>query len=161
VQTCALPIFFFNNPMDMELVRAHRAFEAYGKAVAFRSAGPSRAAEYGAKGVVIRSVGSASLRTPHTGSLRYDAKQPKIPAAALTAEDAMLVHRLLQRGDRVRMHLLLTPRELPDVASANVIAEWRGSEKPEEIVLVGAHLDSWDLGTGAIDDGAGVAMVME
>jgi hypothetical protein len=154
-------IVFFNSPMDMELVRSHRAFEAYGKAVAFRSAGPSRAAEYGAKAVVIRSVGSASLRTPHTGSLRYDAKQPKIPAAAMTAEDALLVHRLLLRGERVRMHLLLTPRELPDVASANVIAEWRGSEKPDEIVLIGAHLDSWDLGTGAIDDGSGVAMVME
>ena len=154
-------IVFFNNPMDMELVRSNRAFEAYGKAVVYRSAGASRAAEYGAKAVVIRSVGSASLRTPHTGSLRYDPKQPKIPAAAMTAEDAMLVHRLLQRGDRVRMNLVLTPRELPEVASANVVAEWRGSEKPDEIVLIGAHLDSWDLGTGAIDDGAGVAMVME
>src|SRR5262245_32673716 len=154
-------IVFFNVPMDMELVRAQRAFEAYGKAVVFRGVGASRAAEYGAKAVVIRSVGSASLRTPHTGSLRYDPKQPRIPAAAMTAEDAMLVHRLLERGDRVRMHLVLTPRELPDVASANVIAEWRGSEKPDEIVLIGAHLDSWDLGTGAIDDGAGVAMVME
>ena len=154
-------IVYFNNPMDMDLVRAHRAFEAYGQAVAFRSAGPSRAAEYGARAVVIRSVGSASLRTPHTGALRYDPKHPKIPAAAMTAEDAMLVHRLLERGDRVRMHLVLTPRELPDVASANVIAEWRGSEKPDEIVVIGAHLDSWDLGTGAIDDGAGVAMVME
>jgi hypothetical protein len=154
-------IVFFNNPMDMDLVRAHRAFEAYSKAVEYRGIGPSRAAELGAKAVVIRSVDSASLRSPHTGSLRYDAKQPKIPAAAMAAEDAMLVHRLLQRGDRVRMHLVLTPRELPDVASANVVAEVRGSEKPEEIVLIGAHLDSWDLGTGAIDDGAGVAMVME
>ena len=154
-------IVYFNNPMDMEMVRAHRAFEAYGKAVAYRGAGPSRAAEYGARAVVIRSVASASLRSPHTGSLRYDAKQPKIPAAALTVEDALLVHRLLERGERVRMHLVLTPRELPDVASANVVAEIRGSEKPDEIVLIGGHLDSWDLGTGAIDDGAGVAMVME
>ena len=71
------------------------------------------------------------------------------------------VHRLLERGERVRMHLVLTPRELPDAASANVVAEMRGSEKPDEIVLIGAHLDSWDLGTGAIDDGSGVAMVME
>jgi hypothetical protein len=154
-------IVFYNNPMDMELVRTHRAFEAYRIAVAFRGAGPSRAAEYGAKAVVIRSVGSASLRTPHTGALRYDPKQPKIPAAAMTAEDAMLVHRLLARGKRVRMHMVLTPRTLPDVMSANVIAEIRGSEKPEEIVLIGAHLDSWDLATGAIDDGSGVAMVME
>src|ERR1051326_6422417 len=73
----------------------------------------------------------------------------------------MLVHRLLARRERVRMHLVLTPRTLPDVMSANVIAEIRGSEHPEEIVVVGAHLDSWDLGTGAIDDGSGVAMVME
>jgi hypothetical protein len=154
-------IVFYDNPMDMDLVRTHRAFEAYRIAVAFRGAGASRAAEYGAKAIVIRSVGSASLRTPHTGALHYDPKQPKIPAAAMTAEDAMLLHRLLARGKRVRMHMLLTPKTLPDVESANVIAEIRGSEKPEEIVLIGAHLDSWDLATGAIDDGSGVAMVME
>jgi carboxypeptidase Q len=110
---------------------------------------------------VIRSVGSVSLRTPHTGALRYDPAQPKIPAAAMTAEDAMLIDRLIKKGERVRMHLVLTPRTLPDVESANVIAEIRGSEKPDEIVLIGGHLDSWDLGTGAIDDGSGVAMVME
>jgi hypothetical protein len=154
-------IVYFNNPMDMDLVRTHRAFEAYRKAVIYRGAGPSRAAELGAKAVVIRSVASASLRTPHTGSLNYDAKQPKIPAAAMSVEDAMLVHRLLERGERVRMHLVLTPKQLPDAPSANVVADLRGSEKPEEIVLIGAHLDSWDLGTGAIDDGSGVAMVME
>jgi carboxypeptidase Q len=154
-------IVFFNVPMDMEMVRARRSFEAYSKAVVYRGAGASRAAEYGAAAVVIRSVGSDSLRTPHTGSLRYDPKLPKIPAAAMTAEDAMLVHRLLARKERVRMQLVLTPRTLPDVMSANVVAEIRGSEHPEEIVLIGAHLDSWDLGTGAIDDGSGVAMVME
>src|SRR5207237_1148645 len=154
-------IVFFNVPMDMEMVRARRSFEAYSKAVVYRGLGASRAAEYGAAAVVIRSVGSDSLRTPHTGGLRYDPKLPKIPAAAMTAEDAMLVHRLLARKERVRMHLVLTPRTLPDVMSANVVAEIRGSEHPEEIVLIGAHLDSWDLGTGAIDDGSGVAMVME
>jgi len=154
-------IVFFDVPMDMELVRARRSFDAYSKAVIYRSSGASRAAEYGAAAVVIRSVGSDSLRTPHTGALRYDPKLPKIPAAAMTAEDAMLVHRLLARKERVRMHLVLTPRMLPDAMSANVIAEIRGSEHPEEIVLIGGHLDSWDLGTGAIDDGSGVAMVME
>src|SRR5581483_3109266 len=154
-------IVFYNVPMDMEMVRAHRSFDAYSKAVVFRGDGPSRAAEFGAVAVVIRSVASASLRTPHTGALRYDPKQPKIPAAALSLEDADLVHRLLDRGEHVRMHLVLTPKTLPDAPSANVIAEIRGSEKPEEIVLLGAHLDSWDLGTGAIDDGSGVAMVME
>jgi carboxypeptidase Q len=154
-------IVYYNNPMDMEMVRAGRAFEAYSKAVIFRGAGASRAAEYGAVAAVIRSVASASLRTPHTGAMRYDAKFPKIPTGALTTEDAMLVHRLLARGERVRMNLVLTPKTLPDVESANVIAEIKGSEKPEEIVLIGGHLDSWDLGTGAIDDGSGVAMVME
>jgi Zn-dependent M28 family amino/carboxypeptidase len=154
-------IVYFNNPMDMALVNARRSFEAYSRAVIFRSEGASRAAALGAVAVLIRSVGSTSLRTPHTGAMRYDAKLPKIPAAALTAEDAMLVHRLIQRGERVRIHLSLQTQTLPEVSSANVIAEIRGSEKPEEIVLIGGHLDSWDLGTGAIDDGSGVAMVME
>ena len=154
-------IVYYDNPMDMELVHGGRAFEAYRKAVQFRSSGASRAAEFGAVATLIRSVASASLRTPHTGALRYDAKMPKIPSAALTTEDAMLVHRLLARGDRVRMHLVVTPKTLPDVESANVVAEIRGREHPEEIVVIGGHLDSWDLGTGAIDDGSGVAMVME
>lgn len=154
-------IVFYNNPMDAELVKARHSFEAYSRVVIYRGSGASRAAEYGAVAALIRSVGSASLRTPHTGAMRYDPKQPKIPSAAMTIEDAELVHRLLARGDRVRMHVVLTPKTLPDVESANVIAEIRGSEHPEEIVLIGGHLDSWDLGTGAIDDGSGVAMVME
>ncbi len=154
-------IVYYNNPMDPELVKSGRAFEAYSRAVIYRGSGASRAAEYGAVAVVIRSVASASLRTPHTGAMRYDPKHPKIPAAAMTTEDADLVHRLLARGDRVQMHMLLTPKTLPDVESANVVAEIRGSEKPDEIVLIGGHLDSWDLGTGAIDDGSGVAMVMD
>jgi carboxypeptidase Q len=154
-------IVFYNGEMDMSLVESGRAFEAYSKAVVFRGIGASRAAELGAVASVIRSVASASLRTPHTGSLRYDEKQPKIPAAAMTTEDAGLVHRLLAKGEKVRMHLVLTPRALPDVASSNVIAEIRGSERPDEIVLIGGHLDSWDLATGAIDDGSGVVMVME
>jgi len=154
-------IVYFHNPMDMALIENDQVFEAYGKAVPFRGVGASRAAEYGAVASVIRSVASASLRSPHTGSLRYDEKQPKIPAAALSTEDADLVHRLLAKGQRVRMHLVLTPRTLPDALSANVVAEIRGSERPEEIVLIGGHLDSWDLGTGAIDNGSGCAMVME
>src|SRR5258708_24876679 len=93
--------------------------------------------------------------------MRYDPKLPKIPAAAMTAEDAMLIDRLVKKGERVTMRLVLTPQTLPDVMSANVVAQIRGSEKPDEIVLIGGHLDSWDLGTGAIDDGSGVAMVME
>ena len=154
-------IVFYNKAMDMSLVESGRAFEAYGQAVVFRGIGASRAAEYGAVATVIRSVASGSLRTPHTGSMFYLPNLPRIPAAAMSTEDADLVHRLLARGDRVRLHLVLTPRTLPDVESANVIAEIRGSERPEEIVLVGGHLDSWDLGTGAIDNASGCAMVME
>jgi hypothetical protein len=154
-------IVFYNKAMDMALVESGNAFDAYGDAVVFRGRGASRAAEYGAVAAVIRSVASASLRTPHTGAMSYDEKQPKIPAGALSTEDADLVHRLLAKGEKVRMHLVLTPRTLPDVASANVIAEIRGTERPDEIVLIGGHLDSWDLGTGAIDNGSGCAMVME
>ena len=154
-------IVFYNKAMDRALVDAGRAFEAYGDAVGFRGTGASRAAALGAVAAVVRSVGSDTLRTPHTGAMRYAEGHPRIPAAAMTIEDAELVHRLLAKGERVRMNLVLTPRTLPDVASANVIAEIRGSERPEEIVLVGGHLDSWDLGTGAIDNGSGSAMVME
>jgi carboxypeptidase Q len=154
-------IVFYNKAMDMTLIESGRAFEAYSQAVIFRGLGASRAAEYGAVGAVIRSVASGSLRTPHTGSMRYEEGKPRIPAAALATEDAELVHRLLAKGERVRMNLVLTPRTLPDVASSNVIAEIKGSQHPDEIVLIGGHLDSWDLGTGAIDNGSGVSMVME
>ena len=154
-------IVFYSAAMDLDLVRAGHSFEAYSKAVEFRGTGADRAAEYGAVAVITRSVGSDSLRTPHTGSVRYGGKQPKIPAASVTAEDAMLIQRLLARGERVRLYLLLTPKILADVESANVVAEIRGSEKPDEIVVIGGHLDSWDLGTGAIDNGSGVAMTMD
>jgi Zn-dependent M28 family amino/carboxypeptidase len=154
-------IVLYNKAMNMALVESGRAFDAYSEAVVFRGIGASKAAELGAVASLVRSVSSASLRTPHTGSLRYDEAQSKIPAAAVTPEDAELIHRLLAQGERVRMHLVLTPQTLPDKMSANVIAEIRGTERPQEIVLIGGHLDSWDLGTGAIDDGSGCAMVME
>jgi carboxypeptidase Q len=154
-------IVFYNKAMDMALVESGQAFEAYSQAVVFRGKGASRAAEYGAIASIVRSVASASLRTPHTGGMTYDPAFARIPAGAISTEDADLVHRLLAKGERVRMHLTLTPRTLPDAASANVIAEIRGSERPHEIVLIGGHLDSWDLGTGAIDNGSGVSMVME
>lgn len=154
-------IVLFTAAMDINLVRSGEAFAAYSKAAGFRSKGPDAASEYGAVAALVRSVGSASLRTPHTGALRYRGKQKPIPAAAVSAEDALLIQRLLDGGERVRMHLTLTPRLLPEVESANVVAEIRGRETPEEIVLIGGHLDSWDLGTGAIDNAAGVAMVMD
>lgn len=154
-------IVLYNVPMDMDLVESGRAFEAYGKAVTARGAGADRASKYGALAALVRSVGSDSLRTPHTGSLRYGDEVPRIPGAAVTTEDADLIHRLLARGETVTMKLTLTPRTLSEVESANVVAELRGREIPEEIVLIGGHLDSWDLGTGAIDNGAGVAGTME
>src|SRR5213595_907849 len=134
--------------------------DAYGQAVVYRSDGPVAAAKLGAAACLIRSVGGADYRIPHTGQTDYKDGVPKIPAAAVTAEDADLIAYLVGQG-QTRMHLVLTPQTLPDVESANVIADIKGSEHPEQVVIVSGHLDSWDLGTGAIDDGAGVAVAME
>ncbi|MCA1732085.1 MAG: M20/M25/M40 family metallo-hydrolase, partial [Acidobacteria bacterium] len=154
-------IVFYDAVMDRELVEQGEAFRAYSQAVRFRSTGAIEASKLGAVASVIRSVASHSLRTPHTGSMRYEEGVPRIPGAALSTEDADLIRRLLAAGESVRMHLVLTPRRLPEVESANVIAEIRGSVFPEEIVVIGGHIDSWDLGTGAIDNASGVAMTME
>ena len=154
-------IVLFDVALNVDKVRSGRAFEAYSEAVIYRGTGASKAAELGAVASLVRSVGSASLRTPHTGSVRYDEKVAKIPAGAVTIEDAGLIHRLTAKGEKVVMHLRLTPQLLPEVPSANVVVDLKGSTNPEEIVLIGGHLDSWDLGTGAIDDGSGAAMVME
>lgn len=134
--------------------------EDYGRFVELRGRGPSAAARVGALGVLTRSLATASLRSPHTGVTIYEADAARIPAAAVSTEDADLIHRLLQRGP-VRARFALGCRMLPDADSANVVGDVRGREKPEEVVLLGAHLDSWDLAQGANDDGAGVAMVME
>ena len=109
---------------------------------------------------LIRSVGGAEYRLPHTGQMKYADDAPKIPAGAVTAEDADLIASLVRQGP-VQMRLVLTPQQLPDVESYNVIGDVKGSEHPEQVVVVSGHLDSWDLGTGAIDDGAGVAVSME
>lgn len=114
----------------------------------------------GAAAVLVRSVGGADYRLPHTGSMQDDAGLKLVPAAAVTAEDAELLANLTQQGP-VTMHLTLTPQNLPRVESANVIGDWKGSANPEQVVIVSGHLDSWDLGTGAIDDGAGVVVAME
>jgi carboxypeptidase Q len=132
---------------------------AYGQAVAYRVQGASAAAKVGAVASLIRSVGGADFRLPHTGVMRYEDDAPKIPTAALSAEDAMLVGRLAAQGP-VDMHLTLTPQTLPDADSHNVLADLPGREKPDEVVLVSGHLDSWDLAQGAIDDGAGVTAAM-
>jgi carboxypeptidase Q len=153
-------IVLFNYPFDKQMAAEGRGGEAYGEAVVYRSNGPSAAARQGAIACLIRSVGGADYRIPHTGETDYANDAPKIPAGAVTAEDADLIADLVRQG-AVRIKLVLTPQTLPDVESANVIADIKGSEYPEQVIVVSGHLDSWDLGTGAIDDGAGVAVSME
>jgi hypothetical protein len=133
----------------------------YGRLSPLRARGPAEAARRGAAAALVRSLGTLSARLPHTGATVFRDGEAPIPAAALAAEDAGLLHRLLAAGGPVRVNLRLGCRTLGEVESANVLAEIRGREKPDQVVLIGAHLDSWDLGTGAIDDGAGVAMVVE
>ena len=133
----------------------------YGTVAPLRTKGPSAAARRGSVATMIRSLGTADFRLPHTGALKYEDDAPQIPAVAIAAEDAMLIRRLIEAGDAVRVRLELGARTLPDAESANVLAEIRGRERPQEIVLLGAHLDSWDVGQGALDDGAGCAIVME
>ncbi len=153
-------IVVFNHSFDKQMAAQGRGGEAYGQAVVYRSDGPSAAARMGAVACLIKSVGGADYRLPHTGSTHYQDDAPKIPAAAVTAEDAELLAHLTAQGT-TRMHLVLTPQTLPDTESANVIGDLKGSQYPEQFVIVSGHLDSWDLGTGAIDDGAGVAVAME
>jgi carboxypeptidase Q len=153
-------IVLFNYPYDKQMAAEGRGGEAYGEAVVYRGDGPSAAARQGAIACLIRSVGGADYRIPHTGQTRYAADAPKIPAGAVTAEDADLMVDLVRQGT-VKMKLVLTPQTLPEVESANVIGDIKGSEHPEQVIVVSGHLDSWDLGTGAIDDGAGVAVSLE
>jgi len=149
-------IVLYDEIFDKQKASAGLAFVSYGEAVRYRGAGAKAAAELGAVAALVRSVGNADYRLPHTG---YSAAAG-IPAGAVTAEDADLIARLFKQG-RVRMHLTLTPQKLPDAISYNVIGDLKGSEHPEQVVVVSGHLDSWDLGTGAIDDGAGVVVAME
>jgi carboxypeptidase Q len=153
-------IVLFNARFDRQMAAEGFGGEAYGQAVAYRGGGPTAAARLDAVAALNRSAGGAEFRLPHTGLTFYAPDVPKIPAAAVTAEDGDLIARLAAQGP-VRMELVLTPRQLPDAVSYNVIADLKGSEHPEQVVLVSGHLDSWDLGTGAIDDGAGVVVAMQ
>lgn len=137
----------------------HITGEGYGKSVGGRSKGAVAAAQKGAIAIVIRSIGTDHDRMAHTGIMRYQDGVPKIPAAAMSNPDADLVDALLKRDPNAVLELHMSPKTLGFNTSYNVIAEVTGSSKPHEIVLIGAHLDSWDEGTGAIDDGAGVAIV--
>lgn len=149
-------IVVYNHPMGSGSPAMHE----YGPAVAFRGRGASRAAQFGAVAVLVRSVTARSLYTPHTGALNYDPAWPKVPAAAITPEDADRLERLAARGE-VHVRLRLGSHTLPDADAVNVIGELRGSERPDEVVVIGGHLDSWDVGQGASDDGAGIVESVE
>lgn len=151
-----------------------RAGEAKGKIVLFdtpftdyvatrrvRTSGPSAAARAGAVACLIRSVASASIRSPHTGETTYDSTAARIPAAALSVEDAMMLHRFQDRGEPVVVTLRMSARMLPDAPSRNVVAELVGREKPDEVIVLGGHIDSWDVGQGAMDDAGGAVAAWE
>lgn len=136
-----------------KIVVYNAPFTNYGATVQYRTQGASRAARYGAVAALVRSITPVSLQTPHTGAMNYDPQQPKIPAAAITIEGAEMLQRTYDRGDKIQLRLKMEAKFLPDAESANVIAELKGSERPDEIVLIGGHYDSWDVGQGAHDDG--------
>jgi len=136
-------------------------FTTYGDTVTYRTSGPSRAAARGAVAMLVRAVGPPGLRTPHTGVLTYTEGEPRIPAASIATEDADRLQRMQNRGTKVRLRLKMEAKMLPDADSANVVAEIRGSERPDEVVVVGGHFDSWDVGTGSTDDGGGCVVTWE
>jgi carboxypeptidase Q len=143
------------------IVLFNAAFTNYGETVRFRSNGPSRAASYGAVAALVRSIGPDGLRLPHTGALQYTNDAPKIPAAAIASEDADRLQRMTDRGERAVVELRMEAHFDPDAESANVIGELRGRTNPDEIVVVSGHLDSWDVGAGATDDGGGCIVTWE
>jgi hypothetical protein len=151
-------IVFFNRPMDPTLMET---FEAYGGAVEQRYSGALQGARVGALAVLVRSMTLALDDVPHTGSLGYADTVKKIPAAALSTKGASLLSELLKKNPGLKVRLSLSAQTLPDVPSANVLGEIRGTEKPEEVIVVGGHLDSWDKGTGAHDDGSGCMQAIE
>jgi carboxypeptidase Q len=151
-------IVFYNRPMDRRLPDP---FAAYGAAADQRVAGPSAAARFGAAAVLVRSLTLRVDRHPHTGMLRYDPAVPRIPAAAVSTADADALSALLKQDKDVAVTLRLDCRDLGRLISANVVGEITGTARPDEIILVGGHLDSWDLAAGAHDDAAGCAAALE
>jgi carboxypeptidase Q len=136
-------------------------FTEYEETRRYRSDGPSAAARAGAVACLVRSVASFSIRSPHTGRTNYDSTVARIPAAAVSVEDAMMLHRMQDRGEQVVVTLRMGARELAPVRSRNVVAELVGREKPDEVVVLGGHIDSWDVGQGAMDDGGGSVAAWE
>ncbi|MFN0214732.1 MAG: M28 family peptidase [Saprospiraceae bacterium] len=151
-------IAFYNRPMDATKIRT---FEAYGGCVDQRVGGASRAAKYGAEAVLVRSMTLTLDDFPHTGAMRYDSAYTLIPAAAISTIAAETLSQLLREEGRTKVSVQLNCKTLPDAPSFNVIGEIRGSERPNDVILVGGHLDSWDVGHGAHDDGAGVVQSMD
>ncbi len=148
-------IVFISNRMQR-----HKTGAGYGPAVQARGRGASEAARKGALAIVIRSIGTDTHRLPHTGGVNYEEGAPRIAAAALSNPDADQLERILKRGGPVSIHLDIQTKDHGIVEMSNVIGEITGREAPDEFVILGSHLDSWDLGTGAVDDGAGVAITM-
>ncbi|MEJ7811039.1 MAG: M28 family metallopeptidase [Gemmatimonadaceae bacterium] len=136
-------------------------FTTYGETVRYRGNGAIEAARVGAVASLVRSVTPYSQRTPHTGGMRYDSTVKQIPHAAITVEDAEMLHRMQDRGERIVVRLAMGARALPDAPSRNVIGEIVGSERPDEVVVMGGHIDSWDVGRGAMDDAGGVMVAWE
>ncbi len=136
-------------------------FTSYGETVRYRVDGAVAAARVGAIASLIRSVTPNSQRSPHTGVMNYADSVPRIPHAALTLEDAMMLHRMQDRGERIVVRLQMSARTLPDRESRNVMGELVGRERPDEVVVMGGHMDSWDVGQGAMDDGGGVVVAWE
>jgi carboxypeptidase Q len=137
-------------------------FTNYGQTVRYRGTGAVEAAKLGAVGMLLRSVGPFGMRTPHTGAMQaYDSTVARIPGAAITMEDAAMLHRMQDRGERIVVRLEMEAHLLPDAPSRNVIGEIVGREKPDEVVVFGGHIDSWDVGTGAMDDAGGVVIAWE
>ncbi|HYG83178.1 MAG TPA: PA domain-containing protein, partial [Pyrinomonadaceae bacterium] len=140
-------IVLFNVKFDRQMAAQGYGGDAYGQVAGYRVTGASAAARQGAVASLVRSAGGSQNRLAHTGAMSYAEDAPRIPAAAVSSEDADLIVSLAKEG-KVRLHLTLTPRQLPDAVSYNVVADLKGSERPEEVVIVSGHLDSWDLGTG-------------
>ena len=144
-----------------KIVLFNAPYVNYFRPVIYRHSGASRAARLGAVAALVRSISPAAMQLPHTGSLEYSADSPEIPAAAVTIEDATLIQRLTDAGNTVTVHLHMEAHTEPDADSANVIGEIRGSERPDEVVAIGGHIDSWDVGAGAQDDGSGCITALE
>ena len=147
--------------VEGKIVLFNMPWEGYGRTVQYRGRGASAVAKLGGVAMLIRSVTGLSLQSPHTGALGYEPGVAPIPSAAITVEDAAMIDRLTARGETVRVRLAMGARMMPEAESANVIGEVLGSEKPEEVVVIGGHIDSWDVGQGAQDDGTGIVTAMQ